>query len=486
MFGLFAALVAPAASLPPSVSAQPLTVSPPPSAEAIVVAAFQQSELPPHHPNAGNVEALSPAERLRLLPPLAPANAPKQAGTTGQLVTDPHLLGDWGGLRPKLAAIGIVPSIQYVGEGITNVSGGARSKALYDDQVNFAVSTDLKKLTGVVPGTLQLSINHRRGDNFNSLSGIGQLVSAHEVYGRGEIWRVGQIWYRITLGKFELKGGRMPLSEDWSSARCDFESLYLCGGHNGHVSSNVWLNYPVSMWGGRVRYNAGKIGFLQVGAYAVNPKDVETDRNFYVGWKGATGVTLPVELDLTPKIGGRLPGIYKIGVFYTTAPVNDPVLNTAGQIRTLAGGAPLVRGHQTVWWFNFRQQLVLPRKDGSHGLSMFFSSSLGDRAAATNRTIMGGGFNYTGVIPSRPTDEIGIGIGYGALNDRITDMQRALLAAGRTTAVRSDEVMLEAYYGINVMPGFVLRPDVQVGFNPGGDHSKRNVYMTGFKTVITL
>jgi porin len=473
VIGLIAALVAPAA-VPPAAIAP------------TEIAAVQQTELKPNNPKAGTVESLSPAERARLLPPLGPANMPKQAGTTGQLVTDPHLLGDWLGLRPKLAAIGIVPSVQYVGEGITNVSGGTRDKALYDDQVNIAVSTDLKKLTGAIPGTLQLSINHRRGDNFNLLSGVGQLVSAHEIYGRGEIWRVGQMWYRITLGKIELKAGRMPLSEDWTSARCDFESLYLCGGHNGHVSSNVWLNYPASMWGGRVRYNIGRIGFFQVGAYAVNPKDIDVTRNFYVGWKGATGVTLPAEIDLTPKIGGTLPGIYKIGFFYTDAPVNDPVLNTAYQPRALDGGTPLIRGHQIVYWFNFRQQLVLPRKDGSHGLSLFYSGSLGDRRAATNRAIMGGGLNYTGVIASRPTDEIGVGIGYGILNDRITAVQRALVAAGKPSAIRTDEVMLEAYYGINVMPGFVLRPDVQVGFDPGGNHDKPTAYMTGFKTVITL
>lgn len=240
------------------------------------------------------------------------------------------------------------------------------------------------------------------------------------------------------------------------------------------------------MWGGRVRYNAGGIGFVQVGAYAVNPKDVDTTRDLYIGWKGANGVTIPIEANLTPKIGGRLPGTYRIGVFYTTAPVNDPVLNIDGEPRLLAGGTPLVRGHQTVVWLNFRQQLVLPRADGSHGLSLFFSGSLGDRRAATNRAIMGGGINYTGVIASRPTDEIGVGIGYGVLNDRITDAQRLANAAGRATAVRSDEVMLEAYYGIDVTPGFVLRPDVQVGFHPSGDHSRAPVYLTGFKTVITL
>lgn len=478
MIGLTAALLASAITVPDQpYPASPVVTTAPPAA----LAALQQSNFP-----KTDLNVLTPADRARMLPPLAAAGSPRQAGTTGQIITDPHLLGDWLGLRPKLAAIGIVPSIQYVGEGITNVTGGTRSKALYDDQVNIGVSTDLKRLTGLLPGTLQLSINRRRGDNYNGLSGVGQLVSAQEIYGRGEIWRLGQAWYRITLGHVELKGGRMPLSEDWASARCDFESLYLCGGHNGHVAGSVWYNYPVSSWGGRVRYNAGKLGFVQIGAYAVNPKDIDPARNFYVGWNGATGVMLPVEIDFTPQIGGTLPGIYKLGFFYTNAPTNDPVLNAAGLPRALAGGAAMIHGHQTGFWFNVRQQLILPRKDGSHGLSLFFSSSLGDRDTASNRAIMGGGLNYTGVIASRPTDEIGIGIGYGTVNDRLTAVERELNAAGRTTAVRTDELMLEAYYGIDVTRGFVLRPDFQVGFDPGGDHNKPTAYMTGFKTVITL
>jgi porin len=479
MIPMFVAL---AAAPPPP---WPIVPADPP-ADPVIVAAMKQAQQAEDAPPSIDSQVLAPAERTRWLPPLGPANSPRQAGTAAQLVTDPHLLGDWAGLRSKLSGIGVVPSVQYVGEGITNVSGGTKNQALYDDQLNLALSTDLKTLTGVIPGSFQVSINRRRGGNFNALSGINQLESAHEVYGRGQIWRLGQLWYRITLGAFELKSGRMPLSEDWSTARCDFESLYLCGGHNGHVSTGVWFNYPVSMWGTRLRYNLGKVGFVQAGAYAVNPKDIDTTRNFYAGWKGATGVTAPVEINLTPRLGGTLPGIYKIGLFYSNAPVSDPVLNSQGAIRALAGGSPLLRTHQVVWWFNMRQQLVVPRPDGSHGLALFFSSSLGDRAAATNRTIMGGGITYTGVLSGRPADEIAFGIGYGALNSRVTDAERVLNAAGRPTAMLTDETMLEAYYGIALRPGFVLRPDVQVGFHPGADHTRPTAYMTGFKTVITL
>jgi porin len=416
-------------------------------------------------------------------PPVATASPVKPRSQNPQ---DAHLLGDWFGLRTKLIDAGITPTLAYVEHSLSNVRGGTVSRFNTAGQFTAGLQFDMEKLTGFIPGTVQVTAVRRHGDSFNAESGLNLLVNPLSIQGRGQTWRFSQMWYRTSIGKLNIKAGRMFLNEDFNQSRCDFVSGYFCLGDNTRAYSNIWPTSPVSQWAIRLQYPIAKDLTIKTAVYQYNPKNLDMTRNFYVGFKGATGVLLPSEIVYTPKLGGKLPGTYTVGFYYSNAPQNDPVLNTRGQLRLLHGGTAMIRDNEWGIYFDGRQQLTKPNKDGSNALSIFLNASLASQQSTTNRSAISLGMNYTGILPGRPRDEVGLAVGKGRLNDRVTEAARIATANGKPTAVRTNEYVVEAYYGINLAPGFTFQPDAQFIFDPAGDPSRRNAILLGFKTSVVL
>ncbi|WBO20725.1 carbohydrate porin [Sphingomonas abietis] len=401
-----------------------------------------------------------------------------------------HLLGDWGGLRHRLEDIGLTPNLAYVSHTVSNVRGGTTDKTLTAGQFTAGVTADLPTLLGL-PGTFQATIVRRFGTSFNAESGLNTLVTPQSIQGRGEVWRVSQLWYRAKvsggiLGGVDVKLGRMYFNEDFNQARCDFISGYFCLGNNTRAASTVWPTSPVSQWAVRVQEEVARNLTLKVGVYQYNPKNLDMTRNFYVGFKGATGVVLPAELVYTPKVNG-LTGTYTLGMLFSNADQNDPVLNARGEIRSLHGGSALVRHAEWGGYFNVRQPLTKPRKDGAHGLTAFLNLSVLSTQSPNNENALSLGVNYSGPIAGRPRDELGLAFGTARLNHRITDAARYVDDNGLgDVAVRKREYVIEGYYAISIVHGFTLQPDIQFIFDPGGDRHRRNAIVPGFKTAIVL
>jgi porin len=220
----------------------------------------------------------------------------------------------------------------------------------------------------------------------------------------------------------------------------------------------------------------------------VNPRNINPRAGgFYLGLKDGLGVLLPSEIGYSSKIGGRLSGVYKAGFFYSNADHADVLLDVDGGIRRLTGRPALIRRHQWAVFGNIRQQITLPRADGSGGLSAFFNGTWAGRGTPTVESKFAVGLNYSGPLRIRPTDEIGFGVGTGRLNDRLTDLQRNLNAAGLEAApVRSAEYTAELYYGIDVRSGLVIRPNVQFTVNPSGNPDLKPLVVYGLKVVTAL
>ncbi|MEH3041106.1 MAG: carbohydrate porin [Sphingomonas paucimobilis] len=401
---------------------------------------------------------------------------------------DPHILNDWRGLRPTLAERGITPSVQFVSEFAANLSGGTSRDATNVTQLAIGVGADLKTLTGAIPGNVQLIVTKRSGPRLDDEAGLGLLQFSQETWGRGRMWRLTQGWYHVAIGRADLKLGRMGTGEDFHSARCDFQSLYFCAAGTGQILPKYWYNFPVSTWAMRVRLNISDKLYVQTGAYQVNPRNIDNETGgFYLGFKGGTGVLLPTEVGWNTRLFGTLPGTYKAGFLYSNAPGPDAVLDVDRGIRVLTGRPALVDRNQWAIFGNIRQQLVPPRPDGSHGVSVFFNGVWASQGTTAVESKFVAGLHYGGPIPGRPKDEIAIAVGRGRVNDRLTDLQRLLNATSSSYGpVRASEYTTEIYYGINALPGFVIRPNIQFTGNPGGDAGRANVVVLGMKLLATI
>jgi porin len=406
--------------------------------------------------------------------------------------------GDWGGVRSELLEQGVDVIVGYVGEAATNVHGGYNHDrtARYTAQWALGTHLDLQKLLGWDDAEFQLLVTERNGNNLSneriSDPRAPQLSSVQEVWGRGQTWRLTQMWYRQKFfdSALDLKLGRLGVNEDFASFPCDFQSLSFCSAPIGNVAGDVWYSGPVSQWGLRVRYNLDEQWALQVGVYEQNPSNLSTDNGFKLSGSGTKGALVPVEIVWKPILGKEaLPGEYRMGYYHSSASANDVYDDVNGAPQALTGQAPKSRSSKHGAWIMGQQQLTTHHGDASRGLSVFASLTVHDKATSGIESFQNIGAVYKGPFDARPKDDIGLGVARLKVNDDVTKRQRLLNDSTGITdyddplyvPVQHSEYNIELNYGVHVTDWLTVRPNVQYVRNPGGVYEVDNAWVAGLK-----
>ena len=415
------------------------------------------------------------------------------AGSGAALADDAgkgRLTGNWGGLRTDLAQAGVDFQFGYTSELAYNPAGGSKGQLSYTDQLSFGATFDLDRLLGVHDATVQLTITDRNGRNLSADAQLGTLQQVQEVFGRGQTWRLTQFWYdqKYFSGLLDWKVGRLTVGEDFASFSCKFQNLTFCGSQPGNIVGNYWYNWPVSQWATRLKANIQGVGYVQVGAYQMNPGFLNIDQAVLPNNpSGTTGVMIPVEFGWTPTLGpARLPGSYKFGAWYDTSTADD-VLDDADGDPAVLTGRPFERRHGRYGaYINFLQQLTRPDAgDPSRGLSVFLNATIADQRTSTIDNQIALGLIYKGPFDLRPKDEIGLAVGRTHVNDRVAKGQRLLNEAGLgPVAVQNAEYAVELYYGLQATDWLMARPNIQYVHLPGGTRHNDDVVVLGLKTSI--
>ena len=193
----------------------------------------------------------------------------------------PWMLGDWNGQRSALQQKGYDFSFGYTGEMATllDASHSSSHGTEYADQFAFGTHFDLDKILGWQDTEAQITITQRNGRSLSQTSDAldGHLSSTQEVWGRGQTWRLTDLWIKKKFmdQKLDIKVGRFGEGEDFNSFDCDFQNLALCGSQVGNWVGDQWYNWPVSQWAARVKYNLRADLYAQVGVYEYNPENLE-------------------------------------------------------------------------------------------------------------------------------------------------------------------------------------------------------------------
>lgn len=407
-----------------------------------------------------------------------PSPSPRTADTQNRPA--PGLLGDLGGVRPYLRDRGIELTARYASESAFNATGGDRSLFRETGQLDVAASADMERLVGIPGGMMQATVTWRRGYDLGAAAGLGTLQQVQEVYGRGQTLRLTQFWYEQRVGAVRLKVGRSSPGEDFNGFSCHFQNLSFCGAQPGNLVGDYWYNWPVSQWSARLRVDRGN-GFVQVGTYEVNPRNLDRD---FLAWhfKGATGVLVPAEAGWSGT-WARTGHVWswRAGGWWTSADGDDVLLGEDREPLTVTGAAPLRRSGRYGGWLTLQQQLTGEANEDKSisGLSVFLNVTQADRLTATVDNQIAGGLFYKGLVPTRPSDVLGIGIARTNVNGR---------AARRTPAgVDLDaEYAAEIYYSLHPTRWLELRPNLQGVAHPGGDPDRRGLVVLGLKAAATL
>jgi porin len=400
------------------------------------------------------------------------------------------LTGNWGGLRTDLQQAGVDFQFGYTSELAYNPAGGTKDQLSYTDQLSFGATFDLDRLLGVHDAKIQLTITDRNGRNLSADAGLGTLQQVQEVFGRGQTWRLTQFWYdqKYFSGVLDWKIGRLTVGEDFASFTCSFQNLTFCGSQPGNLVGNYWYNWPVSQWATRLKANIAGFGYVQAGAYQMNPGFLNvTDAVLPNNPEGTTGVMIPVEVGWTPTLGpAGLPGSYKFGAWYDTSTANDVFDDIHGDPAVLTGQGFEKRRGRYGAYINFLQQLTRPDPgDPARGLSVFLNATIADQRTSTTDNQIALGLIYKGPFDFRPKDEIALAFGRTHVNGRVAKGQRLLNESGLgPVSVQDAEYAFELYYGLQATDWLMARPNIQYIHLPGGTRHNDDVVVLGLKTSI--
>ncbi|MBT0667348.1 carbohydrate porin [Novosphingobium profundi] len=422
--------------------------------------------------------------------PLAHASDDPAPDGTATETSGTTLTGDWGGLRTDLHEKGVDLSVDYTSELATNVSGGTKKAVTETGQVTVGAAIDAEKAFGLKGGSFQASVTWRRGRNLVQSAGLDTLLQTQEVYGRGQTFRLTEFSYSQDLGGgLDIKLGRLPVGNDFSSFSCDFMNGSFCGAPIGNIGGDFWYNWPVSQWAARLRARHGS-SYAMIGAYEVNPRNLEN--TFTIGhFKGATGVLIPFEAGRKVRLGATgLPGLYRAGGWYSTADADDVLLARSRQPATLANEPMLQRSGRYGGFVMLQQQLTGHYEELANGetrttkgLSAFVTFTQADRNTARVDNQITSGIRYLGFAATRPHDFIQLGAARTHLNARAALHEE--LTAGSPIS-QGAEYEIEADYGLQLTPWMNVQPNVQYVFNPGGDKRGHDVVALGVKTAISI
>ena len=432
--------------------------------------------------------------QLSMLGALSLAGSVHAAGAFTE--ESPWMSGDWGGARTELLDKGYDFSLEYVGEVGSNLDGGYNddTTARYSDQFALGVKMDLEKILGWQDAEFKLAITERSGRNIsNDRIGdprAGTLSSSQEVWGRGQTWRLTQMWYKQGYfdNKLNVKIGRFGPGEDFNSFPCDFQNLAFCGSQVGNWVGNIWYNWPVSQWALRIKYNITPEVYAQVGVFEQNPSYLETGNGFKLSGSGTKGMILPVELVWTPKLND-LPGEYRLGYYYSTAKADDVYEDSNGQAAAVSGASYKSHSSKHGAWIVAQQQLTSRDGSDARGLSIFANATVHDKDTNFVDNYQQIGLTYLGPFDARPKDDIGVGIARIHVNDDVRKNRRLVNDLNNIEdydnpsylPIQDTEYNAEIYYGFHVTNWLTVRPNLQYIKHPGGVNQVDDALVAGLK-----
>ncbi|SEP24099.1 porin, OprB family [Methylobacterium sp. ap11] len=394
--------------------------------------------------------------------------------------------GDPFGARAFLAERGITYTITYIGEGLANLRGGLKRGVTYGGRLDTSLDVDLDKLAGWTGAKFHTDFFQIHGhgmsrsyvDNLTTVSGIEALPAT----------RLFELWLEQSLFGDTLSVKVGQVSADTEFAIAQSAVVFFNAGFGWPNIGAVVLPsggpiYPLATPAVRVKYVPDERLSIQAAIFDGDPAgrrrgdDTDPQRLNRTGTNFRTNdpplligeVAYAYTLDLW---GESLHGTATLGGWQHFGSFDSPRLDSVSG-RLLAdpeasGVARRFRGDRGVYGI-IDQTLYREPGTEDQGASAFLRMSKvpGDRNLID--LYVDGGLAYKGLLPGRPNDTVALGVIYSRIGPAARAFDRDTILFGQGTGpIRSSEVVIEATYQAEVLPGYTLQPDLQFVMRPGG------------------
>jgi porin len=376
---------------------------------------------------------------------------------------DPRLLGDAAGMRSRLERLGIGVQLFYNQYVSGNPSGGGEPRSSgHNGSYDFFTRVDAQELLewrGLV-GLLHVKGQYDRNINAD----VGGLSDPIDDADFDEPAYIDELWLEQSFAgdRAQLRAGFLEQQTvfDRNAYANNEDRQFL----NSFLDNNPIVPLPTGLGAVLLLHPAQRI---ELALGAADADNVPRSAGFDTAFDGLDSLTGSLEAALRvdlPGASGPLPGRYRVGVFLD------------GREKRVFGSDRRERGHLGVY-ASLDQLLLHEASDPRQGLGLFARGGWADGDVNRIEWFWSAGLQYTGPLPGRGHDVVGLGAYQAIGSDQLRD---------REDPDFDRETGIELYYRIAVFPWLALTPDVQYVIDPGARGKHRDAVVTTMRFRVTF
>jgi len=402
-----------------------------------------------------------------------------------------YLFGDWLGVRSKLAAHGIKPTLLLITDPFGNLMGGLRRGFSDYNLLGLDLILETGKLLGWRGGQFHVGFAVNFGTSL-SREYVGNNFPVQLADVASPNPRLVYLSYTQSMfdEKLSVRLGRLTINSVYGEEflGSEYFKAFTSVGFN-LIPLGIFLNapgafgYPNANWGTRIKFEPVERFYVMAGVYNGDPALKEGSRHgvdFSLrGPPFAIG-----EIGFRRNYGKNaveLPGNVKFGAYFN-----------GGAFEAFDSGSLGLRP-MTVWGlyglYLLADQVILNWGDpgqnrhlGIFGAFLFAP----DQRVSTVPYFFDTGLVAYGLAPSRPKDFAALGVVYGSYSSDLRRAEKAQAVTNPSIGVRNFEMTLEWTYGFSVRPGLLLQPSLQYIVNPSGNKKIPNALAIGMNIIVNF
>lgn len=435
------------------------------------------------------------------LVPFASAEQPRLLDPFGIFERE-NLLGEIFGTRPYLQDKGVTVTAQLVNDMLWNTMGGVSPGGADDGLLQFGAEIDLEKAIGLPGGTFKNTWFWLYGRNPSGF--VGDVNAVSGISGNPAL-RCYELWYEQNLNisgvddAVSLRGGLMGLDAEFcipEPALLFVNGTFAFPALMTQNLVNSGPQYPMATPGVRLALHPFSWLRLRGAITQANPfSQAENLHNFNWNFGPSGGLLSMNEAEVAwgEATSSRvLPGKAKGGFWIQNGP--SPTLpeqwsfGPPSSVAYCTGFYGLVQ--QTLYRPEEKERatggkkVVLPSKGDADdvpkkGLESYLRAGFSPQPASPLSFYTDAGLVYTGLLPTRPEDKLGVDFCYGEVSQSYRSLGNSQGIPGP-----SFESVVELTYLIRLSPCIALQPDIQYVLHPGGTRQYGNALVAGFRAII--
>jgi porin len=393
-----------------------------------------------------------------------------------------RLTGDWGGARKQWEDAGVTLGANDTSETLSNPKGGIRQLTIYQGLLDVSLNLDLEKLAKWPDAIFYIDGYWISGHGL-SRNAVGNLLAVSSIEALAST-RLHDMWFQQEFldHQISLRVGQIALDDEFYISQYSAGFVSSSFGCPDILSTDLPSGgpcYPFAVPGARLRVAPTSNLTLSAAVFNGNPAPRgpgdpqvrnSSGTNFLIGGGGFMPIAeLAYSFDEQPISSTPLSDV-KLGAWYHEGEFPDQRRDSSG----LSLASPASNGIPAMHGSNFGAYLVVDKMlwrrpdTATQGLAAFLRVGYAPPDRNLFSLEVDAGFTFKGLFPNRELDVLGVGAVYGRIGyPRRLDRDQVLFT-NIERPIRDYEAVLEITYEARIAPWWLLQPDLQLVFHPGG------------------